>query len=201
MVAERLERSQSRKAAERKRMKDATKLRIKAEGRRSGMVTIQVGKTRQTVRKVTTMVDKVFKAGNLPKELKLSIDAFAILVADGMGVATEDGDDSTSKLIGTYDGYVSGSGFKSGGLSDRQLEGLTAFRVMRSQVPVELQDVFLQIVYEEVGLRHGLAKTLAEWGEEFGYRYKQSSSAGSMMVFCVAALVAHYLRNRGISVV
>lgn len=187
-----------RKQTEKRQSRDAAKLRLKVEGRRSAKTVIQIGTERRSVTKVVTLVDKVFKAGNLPKELKLAVDAFAMLVADGMGVATMDGDDSTSRLIGTYDGYVSGSGFKAMTPSDRQIDGLTAFRVMRSMVPQELQPVYQQIIHEEVGIRHNKPLGLAEYGEEFGYRYKQSSSAGGMLVFCVATLIAHYLRNRGI---
>jgi hypothetical protein len=198
MQSEQAKLRKSRVTAEQKRV-DATKAG-KAKRAKSGLavtVTTENGKNR-IVKKRRTTTDKMLKTGILQKYLKSSLDCFAVMVGDAIGVATTDGHDATNRLTAAYEAFSAGGGYSSKTLSDRQLDGLTAYRQMESRIPVELHAIFRQIVFEEVGASLAVPMTLTEMGEKAGYTWRQASAAGGMQITCVLMLVHHFLKEKGI---
>jgi hypothetical protein len=198
MKAESAKLRQSRADDEQKRVDDVKKGKAKrAKSRLAVTVTTENGKSR-TIKKIKTTTDKMLTNGTLKKYLKKALDTFCLMVGDGLGVAVDDNDESTSRMIAAYEAFSSGSGFKSRTLSDRQIEGLTAYRVMESRIPVELHAIFRQIVFEEVGASLGTPMTLTEMGEKAGYTWRQASASGGTQICCVLMLVHHFLKEKGI---
>lgn len=173
---------------------DKAKLARQKEMKTSIVVLQTEGRT-HTVRKFKTTAEKLMGDGKLPKDMKNALDAFAVLAADALGVATVDGDDSTSKITGQYE-TGGGTGFASRTPSDRQLAGATALRQMAARIPSELREVFTQLIAEEVSYNDIRRRTLRELGEAMGYLHKQSTAAGGATVYCVTALIAHFMRQK-----
>lgn len=187
----------SRKADEGKRI-----AAVQAEKQRAARAKITIGvlttEGRQhTVRRIKTTSDRLAKERRLPDDLKACLDAFALLVGDAVGAATRDGDDSTARLTISYDGYSGAPVFASKSINDRQLDGERALKEMAARIPHELRETFAQIIAEEIGLSGGRSKTLRELGEALGYLHKQSPAAGGAIVYCIASLIAHYMRGLG----
>lgn len=152
---------------------------------------------KREVRKVKTTSSKMEKSGKLPRDLSNYVQLFAHLVANGMGAATDDAHDSTNRLTASYEAS-GGMTFGSRTPSDRVLTGMNAYQMMRQRVPQELLSLFDQIVNEEVAGYSPLSRTLVELGEALGYTHRQSTASGGTQVWCVATLIAHFLRENGI---
>jgi hypothetical protein len=151
------------------------------------------GHTRE-VRKVATTIAKLEKSGTLTRDLTIYLQQFAQRCAEGQGAATEDGDDSTSKLTSSYE-PSGGAAFASKTPSDRQLSGLHWSQLMRMRIPRELMSVYDQIINEETAGWHDRARTLAAIGESIGYNHKQSSAAGGALVYAVCTLISHFVKE------
>jgi len=189
--------SKAKKAAESDRI-EGVKTRKRNRQKLDAAITVmEDGGRRRTVKRLMTTCDKMLQLKTIPPHLRSAVGGFAILVADGMAVATKDGDDSTNRLTVSYDPVGGTPGFQSKTLSDRQLEGLTAMRRMKARIPDDLMPTFLQIVSEETGAISGRGDTLTIIGERHGFKYRQASSAGSMQVVCIAAMISHFLKERG----
>ncbi len=171
--------------------------KIKEFTKRTDYVVLETDGHRRGVRKVKTTATKLETAGKLPKDLMIYVQSFAALVAAGMGAATDDGHDSTNRMTVNYDGG-SGGAFGSRTPSDRVLTGMAAYQEMRQRVPQEILPLFDQIVNEEVAGYSPIARTLKEIGEALGYTDRLSTASGGTQVFFVAALIAHFLREKGI---
>lgn len=198
-VAGRLERSVSRKADEVIRVAKVKDAKEK-DRRRRVVVTVMTdaGKSR-TVKKMITTCDKMLAQKQMPKYLKTAVDAYAQLVADAHGAATEDQDDSSNRMTCGYE-PMSGGSFGSKTVSDRQLFGIGAEREMKKRIPMELKQTFDQIVGEETGHLSVIRRVPATIGEEKGFKHRQASSAGAMEVLAVCYLIAHFMRERGLNV-
>lgn len=190
-----MRKTRAKKADETKRVKSVKSAKDEEGKRRIAVTVMEEGGKKRTVKRLMTTADKMMQNKLLPKVLKSAIDGFALLVADGYGVATTDGQDSTSRLTCSYE-PMSGSGYGSKTLSDTMLNGLSAYKSMRSRVPAGMLQTFDQIVGEETGNLKTPRRTLAQIGEDAGYTHKQASSAGGMQVICVAELIAHYMKER-----
>jgi len=185
-----------RKADERRKVSAVRLGKAKADKKRVSTMTIVDGKEKITVKKIATTCDKMVENGTLPKTLKQALDMFCILVGDGHGAATEAGHDSSNRMTCGYEPMSTGGGFGSKTPSDRQMNGLRAWKTMKKRVPAELMMTFMQVVGEETGNLTVPRRTLAQIGEDRGFRYKQSSSAGAMEVIAVLSLIAHYIRDQ-----
>lgn len=192
----RAESARLRKADEKRSLATVKHGKAKADKKRVSMVTIEHGKEKITVKKIATTCDKMVENGTLPKTLKQALDMFAIMVGDGHGAATELGHDSSNRLTCGYEPMSTGGGFGSKTVSDRQMNGIKAMKLMTKRVPAELMQTFLMVVGEETGDLRVPRRTLAQIGEDRGFRYKQSSSAGAMEVIAVLSLIAHYVRDQ-----
>lgn len=189
------EEAERRRVEERRRVKAVRAEKAKASKKRVTMTTVKDGNSNRSVKKIRTTADKMLTSGSLPKYLKTALDAFSIMVADGWGVATEEGHDSTSRQTCTYE-PMTGSGYASKTLSDRQLDGLAAWRILESRMPEELKPTFCQLIGEETGNLTLARRTQSEIGESRGFKYKQASSAGAMEIICVCMLINHYLKEK-----
>jgi hypothetical protein len=185
----------TRKEAEAERIEGARQATATVTRRRTSRVILEAGKSRWEASRVKTTASKLEKDGRLPRDLVKHLYAFAQRVADGMGAATNDFDESTNRLTGPYEPVATLGGFGSRTPSDRQLDGMAAMQEMRNRIPSELMPIFDQIVDEEVAGYHPLARTLAELGEALGYKHKQTTSAGGALVYAVTCLIAHYMRS------
>jgi hypothetical protein len=197
MKAESAKLRESRADAEQKRVGDVKAGKAKrAKSRLSVTVTTENGKSR-TTKRIKTTTDKMLNNGTLQKYLKKALDTFCLMVGDGLGVAVAEGDEATSRMIASYEAFNSGSGFRSRTLSDRQLDGLTAYRIMESRIPAELEPIFRQIVFEEVGASLAVPMTLTEMGEKAGYTWRQASASGGTQICCCLMLIHHFLKEKG----
>jgi len=187
----------SRVADEIERVELTRTRKIKEFTRRTDYVVLETDGHRRGVQRVKTTASKLETAGKLPKDLMVYVQAFAMLVANGMGAATDDRHDSTNRLTANYEGG-SGGAFGSRTPSDRVLMGTSAYQEMRQRIPQELLPLFEQIVNEEVAGYSPLARTLKEIGEALGYTDRLSSASGGTQVFCISALIAHFLREKGL---
>lgn len=188
----------TRKGEEYERVETVRTASVKTTRRRVGFVVLETDGHKREIRKVKTTASKLEKDGKLTRDLANYLSAFARSVADGMGVATDDGHDSTNRLTASYEPIGTLSGFGSRTPSDRQLLGIEALQEMKNRVPNELIPIFNQIVDEEVAGYSPLARTLSELGERLGYKHKQQTAAGGALVYAVSCLIAHYMRERGI---
>lgn len=195
----RRESARLRKADERRRTASVQHAKAKAEKKRVSTIIIEDGKERRSVKKIITTCDKMAESGTLPKTLKQALDMFAIMVGDGHGAATEAGHDSSNRLTCGYEPMSSGSGFGSKTPSDRQLNGLRAWKSMKARMPAELMQTFLQIVGEEIGDLRVPRRTLAQIGEDNGFAYKMAAGAGAMEVRAVCSLIAHFIRDQSVT--
>lgn len=189
----------SRKAEEADRVNSARATQITASRRRTSLIVLDTDNHRREVKRVKTTASKMEKDGRLPRELAKHLYAFAQRVADGMGAATDEHDDSTNRVTSGYDVVSTGGGFGSRTPSDRQLTGMAAMQEMRKRIPMELMPIFDQILDEEVVGDSPFRRTLTELGERLGYKHKQSSPAGGALVYAVTCLIAHFMRGRGFS--
>lgn len=192
-----IQRKRTRVAQEIERIEQTQTQKIKLTRTRTDYHIIETDGHKREVRKVKTTASKLEKTGKLPRDLSNYVQLFAHLVANGMGAATDDSHDSTNRLTCSYE-PSGGGGFGSKTPSDRVLTGMNAYQMMRQRVPQELLPLFDQIVNEEVAGYSPLARTLVELGEALGYTHRQSTASGGTQVFCVAALIAHFLRENGI---
>lgn len=188
-----------RNAGERRRVARVKADKVKAEKKRVSTVTIIDGKERISVKKIATTCDKMLENGTLPKTLKQALDMFTIMLGDGQGAATEAGHDSSNRTTCGYEPMSTGGGFGSKTISDRQMNGLRAEKEMKARVPTELMQTYLQIIGEEMGNLTVPRRTLAQIGEDNGFRYKQASSAGAMEVRAVCSLIAHFIRDQSVT--
>lgn len=195
VVAERTQFRRTRRAEDAARTIHAQEARAKVLRTRTKVIVMETEGKRRTVRKVKTTCDKMLAEGKLPKHLKTAVDVFSLLCAASTGAATIDHDDSTNRMTASYD-VTGGSAFGSKTLSDRQLLGMQAVREMKRRIPSELMPIFMMIMGEEVGLSD-TRKSLSLIGEELGYKHKQASSAAAMAVYSVAAIISHYMKERG----
>ncbi len=184
------------KAAEGVRVFNAKARKDRNGAKRVAVSVLETDGQRRTVKRIVTTASKMHDDQKLPKYLRVALEAFAILVADGLGVATMDGHDSSNRLTGSYEPSGGGGGFASKTYTDRQLNGLAAFREMEKRIPTELEIVFRQIIGEEVGSITGKRQSLAELGEHLGYKHSQSSAAGGVQVYCVTTLIGHYMKEK-----
>jgi hypothetical protein len=189
-----LRRIDSRTGEEIERVEATRTDKIESFKTRSDKLVLRTDGHTREVRKVATTIAHLEKHGNLTKDLAIYLHKFAQRVADGHGAATEDGDDSTSRLTASYEAGGGGS-FGSKTYSDRRLDGLRVLQEMKKRIPRELMPVFDQIVNEETSGWHDRKRTLAEIGEMIGYKHKQQSAAGGALVYAVVALIAHYCRE------
>jgi hypothetical protein len=187
------------KAEERRSVAAVQHGKAKAEKKRVSTVMIEDGKERRVVKKIATTCDKMLENGTLPKNLKQALDMFAMLLGDGLGASTDGMQDSSNRLTCGYEPMSTGGGFGSKTPSDRQLEGLKAEKLMLVRVPAELMQTYLQIIGEEIGNMKVPRRTLAQIGEDNGFRYKQASSAGAMEVRAVCSLIAHFIRDQSVT--
>ena len=185
----------TRKADEAERVDSARASIVTTASRRTSRVILETGKQRHEVRRVKTTASKLEKDGRLPRDLAKHLYVFAQHVADGMGAATDDFDESTNRLTAPYEPVATLGGYGSRTPSDRQLIGLSALQEMKARIPSELMPIFNQIVDEEVAGYSPLARTLAELGEALGYKHKQTTAAGGTLVYAVTCLIAHYMRS------
>lgn len=188
----------SRRVDEFERVEEVRTTKIKSFRRRTDYHVLETDGHKREVQKVKTTASKLEKDGRLSKDLSVYLHLFAQMVADGWGAATGDGQDSTNRLTAAYEPIGTLSGFGSKTPSDRQLWGMEAYHDMRQRIPQEFVSLFDQIVNEEVAGYSPLAKTLAELGEYLGYKHKQSSASGGTQVYCIVAMIAHFLKERGI---
>ena len=180
-----------RKRAESQRIKDAKARRSRQLAvRAETVVMIEEGRQR-TVRKVKSVLDKT---AQLPKSLRVIVDAFCRQVADSNGVATIDGEDSTNRQTGAYEagGNVC---FGSKTLADKQIAGSALYKLVKVRIPFDFLSLFDQIVSEEIGTFQGKPKTLAQIGENFGFLHKQASAAASMAIIATCTIIAHSMRE------
>lgn len=198
IILQRTELREMRKSDEAQRIETVRSTKLKASRRRTDYHIIETEGHRREVRKVKTTASKLEKDGKLSRDLSVYLQAFAQCVADGMGAATEDNHDSSNRLTAAYEPIGTLSGFGSRTYGDRQLTGLEALQEMKNRIPQELIPIFNQIVDEEVAGTSPLRRTLAELGERLGYKHKQSSASGGTLVYAVACLIAHYMREKGI---
>lgn len=198
MASESAKARRGRKQAEKRSIATVKLGKERDDKRRVSMMTIEDGQTKITVKKVKTTIDKMITAGQMPKRMKQHVDAFSILVADGYGVATAIGHDSSNRLTCSYE-PMSGSGFGSKTPSDRQLDGLTAYRQMHSRIPAEMMQTFMQIIGEETGNMRVERRNLAQIGESNGFTHRQASAAGAMEILAVCFLIAHFMREKGLA--
>lgn len=199
MQDEKIKLRKQRAAAEKRSMAAVNHSRVKAEKKRVSTVMIEDGKEKRVVKKIATTCDKMLENGTLPKQLKQALDMFAMMLGDGQGAATDSGHDSSNRLTCGYEPASSGGGFGSKTPSDRQLQGLRAEKLMKERVPTELMQTYLQLIGEEIGNMKVPRRTLAQIGEDNGFRYKQASAAGAMEVRAVCALIAHFIRDQSVT--
>jgi hypothetical protein len=185
-----------RTAAEAQRVAVAKIERAKALKANVKSEVIHEGGRSRTVHKVKTTAQKLMESGKLSKDLKNQLDAFSMVVARALGAAVDDGEDSTSRLTAQYEG-MSGGAFGSKTLSDKVIDARTELREIGRLIPPEMQEVFVQVVGEEVGSLIGKPKTLDQLGEMRGYLHKQASASGGTQVYDVVALIAHLAKMRG----
>jgi hypothetical protein len=197
---ERLRKMEIRKAAERTRVAQMRNAASRQANRRVGNAVVEIDGEKTTVRRVKTTIGKMEKEGKLPPDLAVQVYAFARRVAAGLGVATEDEHDATSRLTGPYSPMAALSGFSSRTPSDRQIDGISTLRTMSRRVPAELMPIFEQIIEEEIIGQSRLGRTLAELGEALGYKHKQQIPAGSALVYATVALIAHFMRDSQLGV-
>jgi hypothetical protein len=166
---------------------------------RTDLVILDTDGHRREIRKVKTTASKLEKIGKLPRHLANYLQLFALLVANGMGAATDDAHDSTNRLTSAYEPMGS-MAFGSRTPSDRVLTGMNAYHLMRQRIPQEFLPLFDQLVNEEVAGHSPMARTLLELGEALGYTHRQSTASGGTQVFAVVAMIAHFLRDHGVYV-
>ncbi len=189
----------SRVSEEVERIEITRTRKIKEFTRRTDYVVLETDGHRRGVQRVKTTASKLETAGKLPKDLMIYVQVFAALVANGMGAATDDRHDSTNRLTANYEGG-SGGAFGSRTPSDRVLTGMAAYQEMRQRVPQEFLPLFDQLTNEEVAGYSPMARTLKELGEALGYTDRLSTASGGTQVFFVAALIAHYIREKHVYV-
>lgn len=187
----------TRKGEEYERVEETRTTKIKSFTSRTDRLVLSTDGHTREVRKVATTVAKLEKDGRLTRDLAIYLHNFAQRVAEGHGAATEDGDDSTSRLTSSYEPGNSG-GFASRTPSDRQLTGIHCLQAMRMRIPRELMPIFDQILNEETAGWHDRRKTLSEIGQMIGYKHKQESAAGGALVYAVTCLIAHFCRDNRI---
>ncbi len=184
----------TRKGEEYERIEHTRTTKIRQFTARTDKLVLTTDSHTREVRKVATTVARLEKDGRLTRDLAIYLHKFAQRVADGHGAATEDGDDSTSRMTSAYE-PGSGGKFGSKTPSDRQLTGLACLQEMKKRIPRELMSIFEQIVNEETEGWHDRKKTLSEIGQMIGYRHKQESAAGGALVYAVTCLIAHFMRE------
>lgn len=186
-----------RRGQEVERIEEVRTRKSKYERRRTDYAIVSTEEGQREVKRVKTTASKLEKDGRLPRELMNYLQVFARVVAEGMGMATADGHDSTNRLIAAYDGF-SVIEYRSKTLSDRQIDGTWMHQEMRKRIPREFIPLFEQVLDEEVAGYSTLGRTLTELGEKLGYKHKQSSASGGTQVYFIAALIAHFLEEKGI---
>ncbi len=156
---------------------------------------IETGGQRRVVKRVRTVCQAANAAGRLPIHLVLELDAYVETEAISLGVATRDGDSSTSRLIsGTYDGMpVQAHSYGSRSYSDRQMDAAAEVAWIRTRIPKEQLPLHDLVVAQELAAFGGEKKTLTttQIGEHRGYHHKQASAAGSTAIYDLLALIAH----------
>lgn len=194
--SENAKRRRERSEEERQRI---SKAKRKQENQQRGRIkteTIVTDGRTHTVKRVQTTASKLMNSGKLPRDLYNQLRAFSELVAQALGVAVHDGEDSTSRLISQYEG-ISGGSFGSRTPRDSVIDARTELREIGQLIPPQLQEVFVMIVGEEVGSLMSKPKTLDQIGEARGYHHKQASASGGTQVHDVVALVCHLAKMRG----
>jgi hypothetical protein len=186
-----------RRGHEVERIEEVRTRKSKYERRRTDYAIVRTEEGQREIKRVRTTASKLEKDGRLTREMMNYVQIFARIVAEGMGMATEDGHDSTNKLTASYDGFYMAE-FRSRTLSDRQIDGTWLHQEMRKRIPREFVPLFEQVLNEEVSGYSPLARTLSELGEKLGYKHKQSSASGGTQVYFIAALIAHFLQENGI---
>ncbi len=184
----------TRKGEEYERIETTRTTKIQEFTERTDRLVLRTDNHTREVRKVATTIAKLEKSGTLTRDLTIYLQQFAQRIAEGQGAATEDGDDSTSKLTSAYE-PGGGTAFASKTPSDRQLSGLHWSQLMRVRIPRELMPVYDQIINEETCGWHDRARTLATIGESIGYNHKQSSAAGGALVYAVCTLISHFVKE------
>jgi hypothetical protein len=204
MIAEQEAIIESENARRRRERTDEERARVNAakrkkdnhhRGRIKSETIVTEGRT-HTVKKVQTTASKLVNSGKLSKDLYNQLTGFAQLVAQALGVAVHDGEDSTARQISQY-ADAGGGSFGSRTLKDSIIDARTELREIGQLIPPQLQEVFVQIVGEEVGSLMSKPMTLDQIGEMRGYHHKQASASGGTQVFDVVALVCHLARMRG----
>jgi hypothetical protein len=179
-------------------MREVRTTQIRSSKKRLTRTVVETEGHRREVKKIKTTVSKLEKDGRITRGLAQYLYLFAQLVAAGTGAATDDRQDSTNRLTGSYEGYTSAGGFQSKTPSDIQLYGLHALQEMKNRIPPELIDIFNQIIDEEVEGHSPIRKTLSEIGDKLGYKHKQASPSGAALVYATVCLIAHFMREKGI---
>jgi hypothetical protein len=182
------------KGTEYERVERTRTIKIKQFTERTDKLVLDTDNHTREIRKVATTISRLEKSHRLTRELAGYLHTFAQRVAEGLGAATEDGDDSTSRLTSAYEPMGGGS-FGSKTPSDLQLTGTMCLQEMKKRVPKELLSIFNQIVDEETEGWHDRRRSLKEMGEELGYQDSQASAAGGALVHAVTCLVAHFIRE------
>lgn len=196
-AGDRIERLENAKAGEAQRMALARLEKAKAMRNRVTDVVVREDGRTFTRKKVTTTVDRLCGSGKIDKGLRGTIDVFAQLFAEALGMATVDGDDSSNRLTASYEGG-GGGGFGSRTVPDRTLDAMTILRRIYATIPPQLQRTFSEIAHEEIGALVGKPRTLAQIGSERGYlSEKQASACGGTEVAITAELIAHLVRLFG----